>query len=168
MTGQAPAAKSSFRIENIGGGNLTWQAAADVAWLKLSKPSGNGPATVDISLQNIGPLARGAHQGIVTVTAPNAQASPQTINVTLDLKSPPTLAIDGAAIFLNGVEGNTDTQPSSFLIRNQGDGVLNWAVNETIPWLEIAGNISGQGRTEVDVRANAGTLAVGHPPVQFA
>lgn len=161
-TGQTPSATSSFTIENIGGGALNWQATANVPWLKLSQGSGSGGATINLSLQNIGGLARGTHTGTVTVTAAGAQGSPQAVSVSLHLKSPPVLAIDGRQLYFTGTQGDPQSLPGSFYIRNAGDGALNWTTSESIAWLDITGNTSGSGAASVGVLAKTGGLAEGN------
>lgn len=151
----------AFMIDNLGGGTLGWQAVADVPWLKLNKSNGSGEASVSVSLKDIGALPRGTHFGTINVTADGAQASPQAVTVSLVIKSPPTLAVEGALLAFSAEVGGETPSPSSFFIRNDGDGPLNWTVSETIPWLKIEGPSNGSGAAEVGVSVQPAGLAAG-------
>jgi hypothetical protein len=61
----------------------SWEASADVPWLRLEPTSGTGPSPVAVTADSAG-LAPGAYSGTITVTAV-AQDSPQRIQVTLEV-----------------------------------------------------------------------------------
>lgn len=72
----------TLAIRNSGDGDLTWNAAADKPWIKLSQSSGSAPSNVEISLGDVSGLAGPTQLGTITVTS-SAGASPQVVNVML-------------------------------------------------------------------------------------
>lgn len=75
----------TISIANTGGGSaLSWTASSNVTWLTLSSTSGTTPSTVTASV-NTTSLASGTYSGIITVTAPGAPNSPQTVPVSLNV-----------------------------------------------------------------------------------
>jgi hypothetical protein len=81
--GSVPVAQQ-ISIENTGGGDLSWTAEADSAWILLNKESGNGDDTVTVSI-DASSLQTGTHNGNITVTAQGAGGSPAIIPVSLDI-----------------------------------------------------------------------------------
>ncbi|MCB0211409.1 MAG: PKD domain-containing protein [Anaerolineae bacterium] len=79
----------SFSITNAGTGPLSWTADDNKPWLNIGYKSGTAPATVDVSV-NIAGLAPGTYSGKIMITSPNVQGSPQNIDVTLVVASPPS------------------------------------------------------------------------------
>jgi Leucine-rich repeat (LRR) protein len=68
----------------LNGSPVDWTAEADVSWLTLASTSGYGSAEVQVALNNeAASLAEGKYGGTITVTAPDADHSPQSVNVTL-------------------------------------------------------------------------------------
>ncbi|MCP5050355.1 MAG: hypothetical protein GY940_24540, partial [bacterium] len=73
-------------ITNSGGGTLNWTAGVDASWLTCTPMSGTGSGVFTISADHTG-LEVGTYNGTVTVTAPDADNSPQTIAITLEVIS---------------------------------------------------------------------------------
>jgi hypothetical protein len=69
-------------ITNSGSGTMNWSAAADSNWLDYSPSSGTNDGEIIVSVDASG-LSKGTYNETVTITAPNAVNSPQTLNVTL-------------------------------------------------------------------------------------
>jgi hypothetical protein len=93
-------------ITNSGSGTMNWSAAADSNWLDYSPSSGTNDGEI-IAWVDASGLSKGTYNGTVTITAPNAVNSPQTLNVTLKVynngeTSEPfgqfTTAIDGSTV----------------------------------------------------------------------
>ena len=80
-------AQQAFGISNGGGGMLSWSAASSASWLSLSPTSGSGPTTA-FATATVGGLAAGTYLGTITVSAPGAQGTPQTVSVTLVVTAP--------------------------------------------------------------------------------
>jgi len=86
--GSTAPRSSVIRISNAGGAVLSWTAAADSAWIGLSKSSGtvtvppNNNDSTTLTLDPSG-LVAGSHTGHVVVTATGATGSPDTVTTTL-------------------------------------------------------------------------------------
>ena len=86
-----PAPKN-LRVRNDGGGTLNYTVSDNAPWLTISPASGQSTGqeinhTVSV---NCGGMSDGIYAGVITVTAPKATNSPQSIDVTLELGTPPT------------------------------------------------------------------------------
>lgn len=73
-------------IHNSGGGTLNWQAGDNAAWLTCSPASGTNNGIITVSIDPSG-LAAGTYTGAISITGANASNSPQTVSVTLTIKS---------------------------------------------------------------------------------
>ncbi len=88
--GSSPATQS-LAIGNSGTGSLVWTASADAtapAWLAVSPLTGTNNGSVTVSV-NSSALAAGSYTKNLTITAPGATNSPQTITVNLTVSNPP-------------------------------------------------------------------------------
>jgi len=86
----ANAAGQSFTVRNSGGGTIDWSVSDNAGWLSCSPSSGSSTGesdTVEVTYSTSG-LAAGTYNATVTVTAPGATNTPQTIAVTLTVNSP--------------------------------------------------------------------------------
>jgi hypothetical protein len=72
----------TFFIENTGGGVLNWTVEDDADWLECTPPYGMNSAVVTVTVNASGKAA-GTYTGVITVSDPNAENSPQTVTVTL-------------------------------------------------------------------------------------
>ncbi|HWB99185.1 MAG TPA: N,N-dimethylformamidase beta subunit family domain-containing protein [Bryobacteraceae bacterium] len=73
-------------ISNEGTGSLSWTATSSAPWLLVSPASGNVPSSLSISVNTSG-LASGTYTGTVTINAPGAANTPQTVPVSLVVTS---------------------------------------------------------------------------------
>jgi len=74
-------------ITNGGGGSLAWSAVSGASWLTVSPSSGLGSGTITLGLNPAG-LSVGTFNGAISVVAPGAVNSPQTIAVVLTVNLP--------------------------------------------------------------------------------
>ena len=81
--GPAPAPQL-LEISGAGEGELIWSAQSSSDFLKLSSSSGVGRALVQVGL-DISTFAPGTYEGAITITAENAQNSPLTIPVEIQI-----------------------------------------------------------------------------------
>lgn len=72
-------------LNNSGGGTLNWSTGSDTPWLSCTPGSGTNVGVLTVSVNPAG-LTTGAYTGTITVTAPNASNSPQTVTVNLTVK----------------------------------------------------------------------------------
>ncbi|MCP4150641.1 MAG: hypothetical protein GY757_23040 [bacterium] len=73
-------------VFNSGGGSLNWSAACDESWLSCSPSSGSGSFQIAVSVNPSG-LTAGTYTGAVTISAPNASNSSQSVSVTFSVLS---------------------------------------------------------------------------------
>ena len=92
----------SLNISNSGGGTLNWTATANQPWITLSSASGTGPQILAVGTSVAG-LAPGTHTGAVTVSAPDAAVSVQTIGVSLAIVQAQTPPTNGQPPLYNGI-----------------------------------------------------------------
>ena len=69
-------------IANSGGGTLNWTVSTGQGWISYSPSSGVGSNLVTVSVDPSG-LSAGTYMGTITMSAPEASNSPQTVNVNL-------------------------------------------------------------------------------------
>jgi len=97
-----------LQIANVGGGTLTWNAGADVPWIQLDPVEGElrtgETVRVEVSINLAGSgLTSGSHEGRITVSAPEAENSPQVVLVILEIVGPqPRPVADFSAEPTNG------------------------------------------------------------------
>jgi hypothetical protein len=66
------------------GGTLSWSVIASQPWLTLSSSSGSGVQSIAVSAATSG-LAIGTYSGTLTISAPDATPSVQTVSVSLTI-----------------------------------------------------------------------------------
>jgi hypothetical protein len=71
-----------FFIVNTGGGTLEWSVNSSDNWINVSPASGTGDALVSVSINPTG-LTVGENTGALTISAPGAEDSPQTVGIYL-------------------------------------------------------------------------------------
>jgi Concanavalin A-like lectin/glucanases superfamily/Chitobiase/beta-hexosaminidase C-terminal domain/Viral BACON domain len=86
VAGSTSAAPQSVNIVNNGSGNLNWSANSNQSWIKLSSSSGSVASSLNLTALP-GNLAAGSYSGIVTISAPGANPSVQTVSVALKIGS---------------------------------------------------------------------------------
>ncbi len=75
-----------FKISNIGGETLDWQAKTDKSWIELSKTSGSNDGLIIISI-NSAVLSSGKHIGTIII-ASNAGTESVIIEVNVPTPTP--------------------------------------------------------------------------------
>ncbi|MCP4216162.1 MAG: BACON domain-containing protein, partial [bacterium] len=118
-TGGAGSQSQKFSISNTGTGAVNWTITDDAAWLTCDPTSGVNAALVTVSADGTG-LAEGSYTGTITVADPASANSPQTITVTLTVKS---TAQDIPPIGQFATPGEGDSVSSSV-------PVTGWAVDD--------------------------------------
>ena len=126
-----------FAIRNLGIGEMQWSATVDVPWLELNATSGTLPPNNSVGLSaTVSPdLDAGTYEGTVTVAA-NADNSPQTLRVTLDVLPAPVLTLIAEPLDLETVIG-MDPPVHEVLVRNDGSVDLDWSVTSDAPWMSM-------------------------------
>jgi M6 family metalloprotease-like protein len=136
--GTSPA-DQSFGIGNEGAGTLSWNATENATWIELSASSGQtapgGSTSVDVHIVTDG-LDPGSYSETVTVSG-DADNSPQTLTVNLDVEPAPLLTIIAEPIDIEAVVG-VDPPAHEVLIRNDGGAELTWSASSDAPWMTFA------------------------------
>lgn len=88
----APSQNGTLKLDNAGGGTLTWKASTDAPWLQLSATQGTVPFTMTLTANPAGLGNDTAHSGHVIFTAPASGGQP-----TQTLSIPVSLAVGGSA-----------------------------------------------------------------------
>ena len=86
IVGGALTGPQILRIENKGGSKLQWTVQSDASWLTASPTSGTNAGEIEIYVSP-GALAVGAYTGTISISAPGAVNSPQTVSVHLTVKN---------------------------------------------------------------------------------
>lgn len=87
----------SFTVTNTGGGTLAYIITDDAGWLSVSPAAGDStgePDTINVNYILAG-LPVGVHHATITVSDPNASNSPQTVAVSITVRQPGDLDLDG-------------------------------------------------------------------------
>lgn len=156
--GAANPGNQTLDITNTGGGVLTWTATDDAAWLTLTPSSGNGAATVTLSV-NTGGLAAGTYTGTITVTAPGAVNTPRTATVTLTVTPPPSIQLSATSFTFSAPSG-ANPPDQTLGISNGGGGTLAWSVADDATWLTVSPS-TGTEAGNVTLSVNSAAMAAG-------
>lgn len=126
-----------FAIRNLGIGEMQWSATVDVSWLELNATSGTLAPNNSVGLSaTVSPdLEAGTYEGTVTVTA-NADNSPQTLSVTVDVLAAPVLTLIAEPLDLEAVIG-MDPPVHEVRVRNDGGADLDWSVTSDARWMSM-------------------------------
>ena len=139
-------APQTFGISNGGGGALDWTASSNATWLGLDPASGSGPATVTAT-PSIAGLAAGTYSATVTVAAPGAQGTPQTVAVSLAVTTPDNDPPTAPANLSTSVSGSTVALSWDASTDNVGVTTYDVYRSTTPNFVPSAGNRIGQSPT---------------------
>jgi len=88
--------KQILKISNIGSGALEWNLTSSAPWLYVNPSNGTSideSELVDVTINTTG-MEAGNYSAIITVDAPQAMNSPQSIPVNLSINSSKQLTLD--------------------------------------------------------------------------
>jgi uncharacterized protein (TIGR03437 family) len=149
--GTAPPAQS-LRIENAGGGALTWKALAATFsgnWLAISPESGSAPAGMQVSVSP-SRLAAGSYSGTILVLSDNNQTATIPVNLLVSRPAGVLLLSQGSLLF-RAVQGGGAEPPQDFGVLNVGSGILDWTARAAESWLRVSPDSgrSDSGATQI-------------------
>jgi hypothetical protein len=153
LEGGANPTDQTLTVSNTGGGTVNWSidTTGKPAWLTISPVSGvltNGQSEPVTLSADISGLPGGQYSYAFDVSDPNAQNSPQTVTVDLEVIGPIIEAAPSSFNFYWDAEGvNPPDQILS--ISNSGGVTLNWQISESCDWL-TATPLTGTSTGEVD------------------
>jgi hypothetical protein len=132
----------SFRITNSGGGTLAWNVTDNSDWLRLSPETGNGNSNLVSALITSTSLTAGNYSGTITVTADNADNSPQTIMVIYNLTERLAhISFDSASYEYAAFQNGPKPKNRTFTLSNTGGRTMTWSGEvtqaEEEPWIAI-------------------------------
>lgn len=90
-------------INNTNTGTLNWTASSNQTWLTLSQYSGTGGGYIYAYASTAG-LAVGTYYGTITISAPGATLTPQTVSVTFTVTAPPSPPSTPTPLSPNGTQ----------------------------------------------------------------
>jgi hypothetical protein len=157
--GANPAAQPISVTSNFA---ASFSIASSAAWLSVSPPAGNTPATDSVSV-NITGRAQGTYNGTLTFT-PSDPASPsQTVPVTLTVSPappPPALSVAPLSLSFSGQAGGANPGPQSIQINNTGGGTLSFTASKSQSWLTVSPS-SGSAPNTLTASVNIASLQAG-------
>jgi hypothetical protein len=86
LTTGTESAPQDLWVSNSGGGILNWTASADVDWITVTPTSGTDKSRITVSVNAAGKTV-GQYSGTVTISAPDASNTSETVSVSLDVKN---------------------------------------------------------------------------------
>jgi len=84
LDSRGPSSPQPVRIRNLGSGTLRWTARPAVPWIRVSPAAGSGPAVLSVEVDGAR-LTPGRHESLITIDAPDADDSPVSVVVTVEV-----------------------------------------------------------------------------------
>ncbi len=130
------------QIRNSGGGELVWQARADVPWLSLSPARGLAPGTLLVGVEVRG-LRPGTHSARVVIESAHAARSPQTVDVEVTVietepPGPPSLRAIPDRLACSALPGQTEAIALTLRIDAEENAQVAWTAETDQPWIETS------------------------------
>jgi len=157
----------ALNISNQGDGTLTWTAAATTgsggAWLTINPAGGTNSGAITVSV-NAANLPSGSFQAAITVTAAGSSNSPQTVQVSLNVGQPPSVAVSTAALSFTATVGGSPPASQTVSVTNTGGGDLFVTASSITSsggnWLSVTPS-SGFAPLTLTANVNTAGLAAG-------
>lgn len=129
----------NFTVQNVGSGSMNFTVASSDTGLATVSPTagtlGALQSTV-ITVFVIPPGQPGTRQALITVSAPGAQNSPQTVTVIVNASGPPgVLNVSPTSLVFNTFVGDTTPPSQSVTVRNTGSSAFTYFVSTNDPGL---------------------------------
>lgn len=160
LGGSAPAQNVTV---GSSAGNLGFTATASANWITVTPASGATPGQIAVGVNPAG-LPQGTHQGSVTVTAPGAANSPQTVQVNLAITAPQTVHLTPAAMQFNYQIGG-QTPAAQTTVVSSSSGSLNFTAAASTTsggnWLSVEPASGPATPANLTVRVNPANLPAG-------
>jgi len=166
VAGGVNPANQTLEIWNLGGGMLNWTLSDDAVWLSEIPMSGNSTGEHDnvTVLANITGMSPGDYFANITITAPEANNTPQMVPVSLHISVPPPgISFSPLNLKFSAVKGGANPANKTLEIWNLGGGMLDWSLSDDAVWLSeipMSGNSTGE-HDNVTVSANITGMSAG-------
>jgi uncharacterized protein (TIGR03437 family) len=141
------------------GSALSFRAitASDDGWLTVSPTAGITPTTLNVSVDPEH-LSPGVYSGTLTLSSDDASNSPQTVNVTLTVTTPPVLDATPSSLSFEAREAGGPPPPQKLAIESSGEPLaFTTRVSSGVNWLSVNPE-SGQTGTELNVSVDPAGL----------
>ncbi len=162
-----------LELWNSGPDTITWELDVDCddGWLDVSPDDGESSGEHDdVTLRvDIEGLDVGDYDATITITSDEADNSPVTIDVVLEmtgdpLEEDPEIDVSDDEIEFEATVGGDDPDEETIEIENSGEGTLDWYASENAGWLSISprnGSLDAGESEDLDVFVNLGSLEEG-------
>ena len=141
-----------------GGVALGFSVSTSSAWLTATPASGTTGGTISLGVNPAG-LVAGSYSGAVTITAPGASNSPQTVGVSLNVSGQPNLTLSPGTLTFTYQTGGS-TPPTQAVSVSSSSGALSYTTATSANWL-TASPASGNTPGTVNVGVNPSGLSAG-------
>jgi hypothetical protein len=160
-------ASQSFRIRNFGHGVLSYNLSSTKSWATATPSTGSSTGEwdrINVSV-DASSLGTGDHFAKITVISPEADNSPQQLDISVNVSAPGGGGGGGRAmISLDKATLNFKNEtPQFFRVRNSGAGELNFNVGSNRGWIMVSptsGNSNGEWQS-IRVTVNPNPLPYG-------
>jgi hypothetical protein len=124
--GGANPPSQTLHIWNSGGGTLSWSVSDDATWLSLSPTSGSSAGETDTVTVSVGisGMVAGTYSAIITISAPGATNTPQTVPVSLVIS--PSACVDNPPVGV-GLASISDKLILAYGYK-YGEGTGGWTI----------------------------------------
>jgi Viral BACON domain len=127
----------SLKLQNSGGGSISWSASSDQPWLLVSPGQGifSESQTISIAGQRVG-LKPGDYKGFLTITSnvsPPVKIEVDMTVLRLPPNAGPVLALSPALFSFTATDGGPNPPAQSLTISNPGSHTLYWSLASTDP-----------------------------------
>jgi hypothetical protein len=156
MNGAATPVSDTFTVRNLGRGSLSYAVAEAIPWLTLTGPVSGAAddegVEVGMALDATAAdaLAPGVYTGVITVSS-SADGSPQVVNVRLDRRDPPTLALSATRVAWNRFIEDGPPAPHTVRVSNAGGGGFTWDASSATGWVSVTGVTLNEFQVTADV-----------------
>lgn len=137
LKGGANPPCQSVSITNLGAGELDWSAAKKSTWLSLSSSAGTAPSNLEMCITGSSLLA-GTYRDTVVISSPGTLDAPQSVIVTLVVKSSsqPSIVLQPDSLYFSALMGEELSQCTYVFVNGNG-GRLIWRASTEAPWIDI-------------------------------
>ena len=138
---------------------VNFTATANANWINLSQTTGATPSTLNVTL-NTALLSEGTQTGTITINAPGASNSPQTIRVTANVSAPPVLTLSVSSANFSYRTGDPNPAAQTVQISSTGAALPFTVSVSNAPWLTVSPT-SGTTPATLTLTVNPANLSVG-------
>jgi hypothetical protein len=164
--GQGNPAAQTITVQNTGSGSLTFSINTSDATLVTTSPSTatlSGGQSTNVQVFVTNPNVAGTRTATLTVTAPGAQNSPQSVLVTVITTQAAILNVSPTSLTFNTVVGQGNPAAQTITVQNAGSGSLNFSISSSDATLvttsPTGGTLSGGQSTSIQVFATNPNVA---------